>query len=249
MSAIFDVKKYCAIMLSIIVLTVMNMTGFAQPVHHGDAKRPGKTSVRVVKKAPVPRHKSFIDSRHHHNQTYLMPGHSVRTLPRNHRVVVHHNNHYYHSHGVWYRHLGGRYIVVSPPVGLFVPFLPFAYATIWVNGIPYYYSNETYYMQTPGGYVVVEPPQGEVSETPPATGDDEDVDMTDDAMFIYPRKGQTQAQQDRDRYECHQWAVEQTGYDPTQSSYDMPDDETMQQRADYRDAMASCLDSRGYAVK
>ena len=34
-------------------------------------------------------------------------------------------------------------------------------------------------------------------------------------MFIYPAKGQNQAQQDRDRYECHSWAVQQTGFDPT----------------------------------
>jgi hypothetical protein len=32
---------------------------------------------------------------------------------------------------------------------------------------------------------------------------------------IYPAKGQSQAQQDRDRYECHSWAVKQTGFDPS----------------------------------
>ena len=34
-------------------------------------------------------------------------------------------------------------------------------------------------------------------------------------MFIYPGKGQNQAQQDKDRYECHSWAVQQTGFDPS----------------------------------
>ena len=34
-------------------------------------------------------------------------------------------------------------------------------------------------------------------------------------MFIYPSKGQSQAQQDKDRYECHSWAVQQTGFDPS----------------------------------
>jgi hypothetical protein len=33
-------------------------------------------------------------------------------------------------------------------------------------------------------------------------------------MFIYPAKGQNQAKQDKDRYECHSWAVQQTGFDP-----------------------------------
>jgi hypothetical protein len=34
-------------------------------------------------------------------------------------------------------------------------------------------------------------------------------------MFTYPSKGQSQAQQDKDRYECHSWAVQQTGFDPS----------------------------------
>jgi Glycine-zipper domain len=34
-------------------------------------------------------------------------------------------------------------------------------------------------------------------------------------IFIYPAKGQNQAQQDKDRYECHSWAVQQTGFDPS----------------------------------
>lgn len=34
-------------------------------------------------------------------------------------------------------------------------------------------------------------------------------------LFIYPTKGQTAEQQSRDRYECHSWAVQQTGFDPS----------------------------------
>ncbi len=34
-------------------------------------------------------------------------------------------------------------------------------------------------------------------------------------LIIYPSKGQSQQQQSRDRYECHTWAVQQTGFDPT----------------------------------
>jgi Glycine zipper len=33
-------------------------------------------------------------------------------------------------------------------------------------------------------------------------------------IFTYPAKGQSPEQQDRDRYECHHWAVQQTGFDP-----------------------------------
>jgi hypothetical protein len=34
-------------------------------------------------------------------------------------------------------------------------------------------------------------------------------------QFVYPAKGQTPEQQKKDEYECHQWAVNQTGVDPT----------------------------------
>jgi hypothetical protein len=34
-------------------------------------------------------------------------------------------------------------------------------------------------------------------------------------LFIYPQRGQSAQQQQQDRFECHQWAVQQTGFDPT----------------------------------
>ena len=35
------------------------------------------------------------------------------------------------------------------------------------------------------------------------------------ALFAYPMKGQTAEQENVDRAACHDWAVAQTGYDPT----------------------------------
>ncbi len=34
-------------------------------------------------------------------------------------------------------------------------------------------------------------------------------------VFAYPSGGQSQQQQDADRYACHTWSVSQTGFDPT----------------------------------
>jgi sugar (pentulose or hexulose) kinase len=34
-------------------------------------------------------------------------------------------------------------------------------------------------------------------------------------VVFYPRAGQSEGRQDRDRYECHQWAVRQSGFDPS----------------------------------
>jgi hypothetical protein len=33
-------------------------------------------------------------------------------------------------------------------------------------------------------------------------------------LYFYPQRGQTDALQDRDRYECYRWAVRETGNDP-----------------------------------
>ncbi len=47
-------------------------------------------------------------------------------------------------------------------------------------------------------------------------------------VFAYPMAGQSPEQQQRDQFECHGWAVQQTGYDPNraqpsgQSGYGMP---------------------------
>ena len=34
-------------------------------------------------------------------------------------------------------------------------------------------------------------------------------------VYIYPTKGQSQQQQEKDKYECYNWARQQTGFDPT----------------------------------
>ena len=36
-------------------------------------------------------------------------------------------------------------------------------------------------------------------------------------MYVYPAKGQSKEQQSKDEYACHQWAVQQTGFDPTRA--------------------------------
>ena len=37
-------------------------------------------------------------------------------------------------------------------------------------------------------------------------------------VFFYPKSGQTTEQQSRDHFECYNWAIKQTGFDPNQSS-------------------------------
>ena len=39
--------------------------------------------------------------------------------------------------------------------------------------------------------------------------------MATSDIYIYPNKGQTPEQQSQDRYECHVWAANQSGFDPS----------------------------------
>ena len=55
------------------------------------------------------------------------------------------------------------------------------------------------------GACIVQPPPRTVAVPSPAMP----------RMFVYPAKGQTDEQLQRDRYECHGWAVQQSGYDPS----------------------------------
>lgn len=41
-------------------------------------------------------------------------------------------------------------------------------------------------------------------------------------LMVYPAQGQTPDQVSRDRYECHTWAVQQTGYDPSSGAASSP---------------------------
>jgi hypothetical protein len=52
-----------------------------------------------------------------------------------------------------------------------------------------------------------EPPPRRVVSAPPAP-----VNPT--KVYFYPEQGQSEQQQDRDRYECYNWSVRQTGFDP-----------------------------------
>ena len=41
---------------------------------------------------------------------------------------------------------------------------------------------------------------------------------TAEGVYIYPQKGQSQEQQDKDKAECNRWAIEQSGFDPAKQS-------------------------------
>jgi len=101
---------------------------------------------------------------------------------------------------------------------------------------PYYYA--PYY----------EPPPVVIQEQPPVYVNPASSAETE-RIFVYPKKGQSEEQQAKDRYECHSWAVSQTHYDPTQPANGISETQLNQMRADYKRAMGACLDGRGYAMR
>jgi hypothetical protein len=182
-----------------------------------------------------------FDSRYQHNHYYPPRGYSVPTAPRG-VIVEGRGSRYWYSGGAWYRPYGPRYVVVRPPFGVFVPLLPPYYTTIWWSGVPYYYANDAYYVwrDRERGYEVVPPPvERDVSTAPPPTDD----------VFVYPRAGQSDEQTSKDRYECHRWAADQTGYDPTQPGGGVAPEHAAGDRVEYMRAQTACLEGRGYSVR
>lgn len=195
-----------------------------------------------VKSQPVRPPKDYrVDDRYRHDRAYPRPGISIKTLPPQHYRVPYRDSYFYFSAGIWYRPYGGYYSVVRPPIGIIVPILPSYYTTIWFYGVPYYYANDVYYVWRPdlNAYIVTEPPAEATADPIPLS----------EQLFVYPARGQSEQQQADDRYQCHRWGVEQTGYDPTTPPQGMSLDELNSKRENYQRAMRACLEGRGYTVR
>src|SRR5690349_22246534 len=151
-----------------------------------------------------PRPGYVYDGRYGHNHYYPPRGYAVGALPRGYVTVGYRGGPYYYHSGIWYRRGPSGFLVVRPAIGLFVPVLPGFYSTLWWGGVPYYYADDVYYRYHPGrGYEVVDAPAGDPSTTQP-NGAAPATSQAD--LFIYPKNGQTEDQQAKDRYECHSWA-------------------------------------------
>ncbi len=220
-------------LISIFLLSLTIGTAWADRNYRHTEQRP---AARHIEKNHV------IDKRHHHNKYYPRRGHVVRHLPARHHKVKHHGSRYYFSGGVWYRPSGVHFSVIAPPFGVVIPILPHFYTTVWFGGVPYYYAAGTYYRWYPEerGYIVTEPPEGvDVYEEPEIP----------DELFVYPRAGQNEEMQALDRYECHRWAADETGFDPTRPGGNVPVDENFALRTDYNRATKACLEAREYSVQ
>jgi hypothetical protein len=131
----------------------------------------------------------------------------------------------------------------------FLPVLPLAYATYWYGGVPYYYANDVYYTWNPAydGYTATDPPPAadtgasvsdgsyDASAPPPAPATDPNAGGQQAQIFMYPKNGQSEAQQSTDKRECQQWAASQAGQGAGTGD-------------DYRRALLACVTGRGYSA-
>jgi hypothetical protein len=231
------------------LLVLLGSGALAQQPEHGHGGH-------APREAPYSVH---YDNQYSHNHYYTTRGVEVARVPGRPYVVAHGGEHFYYTGGVWYAPRGPNYVVVAPPVGVFVPVLPPFYTTVWFGGVPYYYSNQTYYVYGgPQGYEVVQPPgdpdsavqgpQGPAypGAPPPAPGN---AHPEGEDIYVYPQNGQSPDQQANDRYDCHKWASSQTGFDPTQAGGGVSPDQTVARGEEYRRAIRACLEGRGYSVR
>ncbi len=159
---------------------------------------------------------------------------SLKAPPKGHHRVVHKGKPYFYHNGRFYRNSNGAYLTITAPIGAIVPALPGGYVTVGVGVNRYFHKSGVYYRHTPDGYVVI---------TKPAPAQAVPASSGSNGLIIYSAAGQSDEQKGRDKYECHEWAVDETSFDPTDSNSDP------QLRADYQRAMGACLEARDYVVK
>ena len=62
-------------------------------------------------------------------------------------------------------------------------------------------------------------------------------------LYVYPAAGQSEARLAEDRYQCHVWATDATGFDPTLGAG------TADEAESYGRAFTACMEGRSYVVK
>lgn len=112
--------------------------------------------------------------------------------------------------------------------------LPSGARELWLGSMLYFVAAGTYYLWSAErkAYVPVDPPPAAQPNT------------VSYEVIAYPAAGQSADQQGRDRYECHNWAVSQSGFDPA-TAQSAPSGQIANT---YRRALGACLKGRGYSV-
>ena len=222
--------------LACAVLTLGAFNAHADPRQHPGPPKFNHRLPQTPHHAPRPGH--WFDGAHGHRHHYPVTGYRIARLPRHVHWVTWHGVRYGYFNGVWYSPYGASYIVSRPPVGIVVAGLPAFATVVAIGGVSYLYANGVYYHDRGDSTYEVVP-----SPVVVGTGGDGGPSRT----FVYPKLGQSAEKQASDEYECHRWAVDQTGFDPSAAAAGHSTGPT--QRHDYARAQVACLEGRGYTVR
>lgn len=184
-------------------------------------------------------HGRWYDGAHGNNRYYPQPGSPVHGAPTHSRVVVWAGVNYRYLDSVWYAPGPRGYVVVRPPFGAVIIDRPAFFSLVTIGAVAYLYANGVYYREHQGGgYEVVPPPvEGLPTTAAPVK------------FYVYPRLNQTAERQAADEYECHQWAVAQSGFDPSAAATGQRAGALPAERGGYQRASGACLEGRGYTVR
>jgi hypothetical protein len=191
--------------------------------HQGPGGPPGYRPGYAAPPHAAPRGQ-WWDGAYGHGHYYPVTGWRVSTVPSRAYWVPWGGVRYGYYGGVWYAPYGGS--------------LPAFATVVTLGGLGYWYANGVYYREYgSGGYEVVPSPIVGVPDGSGAIA----------RSYVYPKLGQTAEKQASDEYECHRWAVGQTGFDPTAAATGAST--VPAPRGDYARAQGACLEGRGYTVR
>ncbi|MBP3466917.1 MAG: hypothetical protein J6K01_04810 [Paludibacteraceae bacterium] len=134
----------------------------------------GNTTVinnTVVNNAPrndanMPKYKDRRVKSYPRSESRTVAHHYPRHIDRidRHVHIVHSGVDYYYRDGLYYRFLGGRYVIAPAPRYIRVRTIPASYFSFRIGSLAYYYSLGTYYHYDPVTltYEVVAPPMGAI---------------------------------------------------------------------------------------
>ncbi|MEX6665333.1 hypothetical protein QWI20_15280 [Pseudomonas sp. W2-17] len=175
------------------------------------------------------------------------PGYEIDRMPGGYSRVPYRGGDYFYSGGYWYRPQGPRYVVVQPPRGVRVRYLPDYAQQVWLGSALFFVAAGTYYTyeQNTQEYVVAEPPQNVEPVYSPQQPQPVQQAANPYDVVAYPPEGKPQQEIEQDRYDCYRYAVQQSNFDPAGAAY-QPAPEVL---GVYRQAMASCYAGRGYSIQ
>lgn len=110
-----------------------------------------------------------------------------------------------------------------------------SYLPLYIGGLHYLYYSGSYYRRPHQDDIAVDVPVRKVSQLTTVANT-----TVSQNIFVYPQQGQSTEQIDMDRYECHLWAVGQSGFDPSRDAGNS---------SSYQRASSACLAGRGYTVR